>query len=68
MSPTPREHEPSRRQAQPDHFRGRPRGETRRYDSSTLGMALTFGLSIVASPEGLAVRTSPPAHPRRQAG
>jgi len=46
----------------------RPRVETSRFDSSTLGMAMTFGLSVVASPQGLQVRTAPPSHPRRQAG
>ena len=41
-----------------------PRAEMNRYDSSTLGMALTFGLSVVASPQGLQIRTAPPSHPR----
>jgi len=61
------DHAPSRRPPLPPsaYFRDRPRGERNRGPSSTLGMALTFGLSLVASPEGLRVRTTPPSHPRK---
>ena len=63
MNPDTHHHEPPHG---PPPARPRtPRDETRRFQSSTLAMAMTFGLSVVASPEGLRVRTAPPSHPRR---
>jgi hypothetical protein len=66
MNQPSNQHPPSRRPHPPRPEC--PRAETKRYHSSTLGMAMTFGLSVVASPQGLQVRTAPPSHPRRQAG
>ena len=66
MNHTPNQHEPSQRPHPPRPER--PRAETKRYHSSTLCMAMTLGLSVVASPQGLRVRKAPPSHARQHAG